>query len=130
MAVMMVAGEVHRLLVDRGCDDDVGLPGCGEFNRPGDITNRRLTRDRADLSDFGKRRIDRDLLDSHGARRHLSERCKAQTCAGSTVGPHKSLRAADHHEIAPLPGRKARERLDDHLRADARGITERDRDLC
>ncbi|MNL40326.1 hypothetical protein D3C87_1626690 [compost metagenome] len=67
MTVVMMAGEVHRLLVDWRGNDAIRPAAHGHLDRPRDVAHRGLTGDGADLADLRQRRVERHLFHHDGS---------------------------------------------------------------
>jgi hypothetical protein len=129
VTVMVMAGKVHRFLVDRRGDDDIGLTRHGEIDGAGDIAHRGIASDGADLADFGEGRAERDFVDGDPVVTRCIGRPEPQRGAGDAVGALQRFDIADDDEIAALCSWKGCQGLDDHLGADTGRIAERHGDF-
>ncbi len=124
VAVEMMAGEVHRLLVDRRRDDAIDLAGHGKFDGALDVAHGCVSRHGTDLADLRQAAVDHDFIDRNDtSRRHCG---KPQLRARHPVCPLQRLDIAYDNEIDPVGFRQCRQRLDDDFRSDAGRIAECD----
>ena len=128
VAVVVVAGRIQRLLVDRRGHDARGAAVLRELDRGADVLEGGLAAARAEHAEPVGKPVDRHVDQRHSTGRALPRRRERErdTARRDRAPEHRPI--ADDGEALPLRRAERRQGLDGHLGSDAGGVAHGDDD--